>query len=154
MIGSAAAAPHVKIRLAVNMVPNLETATVWGTFPGTSDENIVHRGPSRWMVRRRQRQRDGRSHNAGVGRIFRQNPQGTAPPVHLFSRHQRPSRRCGPQRRWLTDHKEFFAKTALLINCEHTAAEQLVLANGTIRKTNTTTPLTWYVGGSPGSERS
>jgi len=50
--------------------------------------------------------------------------------------------------RWLTEHKEFFAKTALLINCEHTAAEQLVLGNGTISKTNTATAQTWYVGGS------
>jgi hypothetical protein len=50
---------------------------------------------------------------------------------------------------WLTDHKEVFTKTALLINSEHTAAEQLVSYNGVIRKANQATPLMWYVGGSP-----
>jgi len=50
---------------------------------------------------------------------------------------------------WLAEHKELFAKTALLINCEHTTAEQLVYRGGTIRRTNTTAPLRWYVGGSP-----
>ena len=41
-----------------------------------------------------------------------------------------------------------FAKTALIINCEHTSAEQLVYRGGVIRRTNTTVPLRWYVGGS------
>jgi hypothetical protein len=50
---------------------------------------------------------------------------------------------------WLADHKEVFAKTALIINCEHTSAEQLVYRGGVIRRTNTTVPLRWYVGGSP-----
>ena len=51
---------------------------------------------------------------------------------------------------WLADHKEeMFAKTALIINCEHTSAEQLVYRGGVIPRTNTTVPLRWYVGGSP-----
>jgi hypothetical protein len=29
---------------------------------------------------------------------------------------------------WLADHKELFAKTALIINCEHTSAEQACLS--------------------------
>ena len=40
------------------------------------------------------------------------------------------------------------ASTALLINCEHTAANQLVAYNGTVRKASSTSPLMWYVGGS------
>jgi acetylornithine deacetylase/succinyl-diaminopimelate desuccinylase-like protein len=55
---------------------------------------------------------------------------------------------------WLADHKEeMFAKTALIINCEHTSAEQLVFRGGAIRGTNTTVPLRWYVGGSPRLEQ-
>src|SRR5262249_59400617 len=34
------AAPRVKIRLDVKMVPNLKTSAVWGSLPGTSDESI------------------------------------------------------------------------------------------------------------------
>jgi hypothetical protein len=42
LIDKAAAgrAPHVRIRMDVQMVPNLKTALVWGTLPGASDETI------------------------------------------------------------------------------------------------------------------
>jgi hypothetical protein len=49
---------------------------------------------------------------------------------------------------WLADHKDLFAKTALIINCEHTSAEQLIYRGNTIRRSDTTVPLRWYVGGS------
>ena len=41
----------------------------------------------------------------------------------------------------------------MLINCEHTAANQLVAYNGTVRKASSTSPLMWYVGGSPKLEQ-
>jgi hypothetical protein len=141
-------APHVKIRLAVNMVPNLKTSTVWGTLPGMTDENVV-------IVAHRDGWFEGANDNGtgvatmiGLAEYFAKLPKEQRRRSIIFlgtSGHHDGAALSG---RWLTDHKEFFAKTALLINCEHTAAEQLVLANGTIRKTNTTTPLTWYVGGS------
>ena len=42
MIGRArdGKAPHVKIRLDVKAVPGLKSSTVWGSFPGTTDETI------------------------------------------------------------------------------------------------------------------
>lgn len=33
-------APHIKLRLDVTMVPNLKTATIWGSLPGTTDETV------------------------------------------------------------------------------------------------------------------
>src|SRR5229473_1758417 len=83
------------------MVPNLKTATIWGSLPGTT------------------------GHHDGTAE------SGT----------------------WLSQHKEVFAKTALLINCEHTAANQLISYNGAIRKANVESPLMWYVGGSPKLEQ-
>jgi hypothetical protein len=52
--------------------------------------------------------------------------------------------------RWLADHKdEVFAKTALIINCEHTATTQTYFMRGNIRKANTTNEANfWYTGGS------
>jgi hypothetical protein len=142
-------APHVKIRLAVNMVPNLKTSTVWGTLPGATYENIV-------IVAHRDGWFEGANDNGtgvatmlGLAEFFAKVPKDQRRRTIIFlgtSGHHDGAALSG---RWLTDHKEFFAKTALLINCEHTAAEQLVLSNGTIRKTNTTTAVTWYVGGSP-----
>jgi hypothetical protein len=141
--------PHVKIRLAVDMVPNLKTATVWGTLPGSTDENVV-------IVAHRDAWFEGANDNGtgvatmlGLAEYFAKIPKEQRRRSIIFlgtSGHHDGAALSG---RWLTEHKEFFAKTALLINCEHTAAEQLVLSNGVIRKTNTTTALTWYVGGSP-----
>ncbi len=146
--GSKAAAPHVRVKLAVNMVPNLKTSTVWGSLPGTTDESIV-------IVAHRDGWFEGSNDNGtgvatmiGLAEYFARIPQAQRRRTIYFlgtSGHHDGAALSG---KWLTDHKEFFAKTALLINCEHTAAEQLVLGNGTISKTNTATAQTWYVGGS------
>ncbi|HTS78935.1 MAG TPA: M28 family peptidase [Bryobacteraceae bacterium] len=145
---SGGAAPHVKIRLAVNMVPNLKTSTVWGTLPGMTDENVV-------IVAHRDGWFEGANDNGtgiatmlGLAEYFSKIPKEQRRRSIIFlgtSGHHDGAAMSG---HWLAEHKEFFAKTALLINCEHTADEQLVLSNGVIRKTNTTSPQTWYVGGS------
>jgi hypothetical protein len=145
---SKGSAPHVKVRLDVNMVPNLKTSTVWGTLPGSTDENVV-------IVAHRDGWFEGANDNGtgvatmiGLAEYFAKIPKEQRRRTIIFlgtSGHHDGAALSG---KWLTEHKEFFAKTALLINSEHTAAEQLVLGNGTISKTNTSTALTWYVGGS------
>jgi len=53
---------------------------------------------------------------------------------------------------WFAQHPELFAKTALLINCEHTGAadaDWTVGVPASTRSTNGIQPLGWYVGGSP-----
>ncbi len=141
-------AAHVKVKLAVNMVPNLKTSTVWGSLPGATDETVV-------IVAHRDGWFEGSNDNGtgvatmiGLAEYFAKIPQAQRKRTIFFlgtSGHHDGSALSG---KWLTEHKEFFAKTALLINCEHTAAEQLVLGNGTISRTNTSTAQTWYVGGS------
>ena len=141
-------APHVKVKLAVNMVPGLKTSTVWGSLPGATDESVV-------IVAHRDGWFEGSNDNGtgvatmiGLAEFFAKIPPAQRKRTIYFlgtSGHHDGSALSG---KWLTDHKEFFAKTALLINCEHTAAEQLVLGNGTISKTNTSTAQTWFVGGS------
>jgi len=145
---SRGSAPHIKVKLAVNMVPNLKTSTVWGTLAGSTDENVV-------IVAHRDGWFEGANDNGtgvatmlGLAEYFAKIPKQQRRRGIIFlgtSGHHDGSALSG---KWLTDHKEFFAKTALLINCEHTAAEQLVLGNGTISKTNTSTAQTWFVGGS------
>ena len=139
---------RVKVKLAVDMVPNLKTSTVWGSLPGTTDESIV-------IVAHRDGWFEGANDNGtgvatmiGLAEYFAKIPRAQRRRTIYFlgtSGHHDGSAMSG---RWLTEHKEFFAKTALLINSEHTAAEQLVLGNGTISKTNTSTAQTWFVGGS------
>jgi hypothetical protein len=141
-------APRVKILLDVRTVPNLKTSTVWGALPGTSDETI-------FVVAHRDGWFEGAVDNAsgvatmlGLAEYFAKMPrEQRRRTIHFLgtSGHHDNSGMTG---HWLADHKEVFAKTALIINCEHTSAEQLIYRGGTIRRSDTTVPLRWYVGGS------
>ena len=145
---SGGAAPRVNLRLDVKMTPDLQTATIWGSLPGTGDENIM-------VVAHRDGWFEGANDNAtgiatllGIAEYFARIPASQRRRTITFigsTGHHDGTAESGA---WLLQHKELFDKTALLINCEHTAANQLVAYNGTVRKANTTSPLMWYVGGS------
>jgi hypothetical protein len=142
------AAPHVNVRLDVKMTPDLQTATIWGSLPGTTDENIM-------VVAHRDGWFEGANDNAtgiatllGIAEYFARIPAAERRRTITFigsTGHHDGTAESGA---WLLQHKELFDKTALLINCEHTAANQLVAYNGTVRKASSTSPLMWYVGGS------
>jgi hypothetical protein len=146
--------PRVKIQLDVKMVPNLKTATVWGSLPGTSDETI-------FVVAHRDGWFEGATDNAsgvatmlGLAEYFARIPKEQRRRTIYFLGTSGHHDNSGMTGHWLADHKEeMFAKTALIINCEHTSAEQLVFRGGVIRGTNTTVPLRWYVSGSPRLEQ-
>jgi hypothetical protein len=141
--------PRVKIRLDVKTVSNLKTATVWGSLPGTTDETI-------FVVAHRDGWFEGATDNAsgvatmlGLAEYFAKIPKEQRRRTIHFLGTSGHHDNSGVTGHWLADHKEeVFAKTALIINCEHTSAEQLVYRGGLIRRTNTTVPLRWYVGGS------
>jgi Peptidase family M28 len=142
------AAPRVSLRLDVKMVPDLKTATIWGTLPGATDENIM-------VVAHRDGWFEGANDNGtgvatllGIAEYFAKIPAAERRRTITFvgsTGHHDGTAESGT---WLLQHKELFAKTALIINCEHTAANQLVAYNGTVRKASSTSPLLWYVGGS------
>jgi len=151
------AAPHVKLRLDVKMVPNLKTRTIWGSLPGMTDENIM-------IVAHRDGWFEGANDNAsgvatllGLAEYFAKIPQSQRRRTIVFlgtSGHHDNARMSG---QWLADHKETFAKTALLINSEHTAEGTLDILRdpsgdnpyGVIGQANVSAAKRWYVGGSP-----
>ena len=150
MIGQAKGGPaaRVKLRLDVTQVPNLKTATVWGTLRGTTDENIM-------IVAHRDGWFEGANDNGtgvatllGLAEYFAKVPAAERRRTITFvgsTGHHDGTAESGT---WLAQHTEVFAKTALLLNCEHTAANQLVSYNGVVRKANSTSPFMWFVGGS------
>ena len=145
---SGGAAPRVNLRLDVKMTPDLQTATIWGSLSGTTDENIM-------VVAHRDGWFEGANDNAtgiatllGIAEYFARIPAAQRRRTITFigsTGHHDGTAESGA---WLLQHKELFDKTALLINCEHTAANQLVAYNGTVRQASSTSPLMWYVGGS------
>src|SRR5436190_918190 len=128
---------------------DLKASAVWGSLPGTSDESI-------YVIAHRDGWFEGAVDNGsgvatmlGLAEYFAKIPKEQRRRTIYFigtSGHHDNFAMTG---HWLADHKELFAKTALIINCEHTSAEQLIYRGGTIRRSNTTVPLRWYVGGSP-----
>jgi hypothetical protein len=163
MIGAAATgpAPHVKINLDVQMVPNLKSGTVWGTLAGTTDETV-------YVVAHRDGWFEGANDNAagvatmlGIAEYFSKVPKAQRRRTIIFlgttGHHNGRAIEAGKSTGaesgvWMASHPEMFAKTALLINCEHTGqadSDWTVGVPASTRRTNGIEPLGWYVGGSP-----
>ena len=145
---------HVKLSLDIQMTPNLKTASVWGTLPGTTDETV-------FVVAHRDGWFEGANDNGtgvatmvGLAEYFAKIPQAQRKRTIVFlgtTGHHDGTAESGA---WLLEHKEVFAKTALIINCEHTAASLLIASNGSVvRKAAVESPLAWYIGGSAALEK-
>jgi len=140
---------RVKLTLDVQMTPNLKTATVWGTLPGATDETV-------YVVAHRDGWFEGANDNGtgvatmlGLAEYFARVPREQRTRTIVFlgtTGHHDGTAESGS---WLLQHKELFAKTSLIINCEHTAANMLIASNGNVvRKASVESPLAWYIGGS------
>ncbi len=150
LIGAArgGTAPHVKVAMDVKMVPDEKTSTVWGTLPGATDETVIVTAHRDGWFEGANDNGTGVATMLGLAEYFAKIPQAQRKRTIIFlgtSGHHDGTAESGT---WLSQHKEIFAKTALLINCEHTAATQLVQGNQIITKSNWASTLTWYVGGS------
>ncbi len=155
---AAGEAPRLSVTLDVEMVPDMETALVWGTLPGTSDETI-------YVMAHRDGWFDAAGDNAsgvasmiGLAGYYAQVPQSerrrTMVFIGLDGHHNLGGGGTGAAGGfWLMDHREeLFAKTALVINCEHPSTVQTTvrpryLGRDEIVWSNAYMPQQWYVGG-------
>ena len=157
MIGlarSRGALARVQLALDVAMTPNLKTATIWGTLPGATDETVfivAHRDG--WFEAANDNG-TGIATMLGLVEYFAKVPLAQRKRTIVFlgtTGHHDGTAESGS---WLLQHKEVFAKTALIINCEHTAASQLIASNNSVvRMASVESPMSWYVGGSAALNR-
>jgi hypothetical protein len=142
-----AAKAHAKVTLPIDRVPDLKTGTVWGTLAGMTDEQVViaaHRDG--WF--------EGANDNAsgvatlvGLAEYFAKLPKSARHRTIVFlgtTGHHDSTAESGT---YFAAHPEFFAKTALLINCEHTAPVESGV--GSIRLSNAPAAMTWFVSAGP-----
>jgi hypothetical protein len=150
LIGQAPAgqAPRVKIRLDIKMEEGLKTGTVWGTLPGATDETVhvlAHRDG--WFEAGTDNA-SGVATMVGLAEYFAKIPKEKRRRTIVFigsTGHHNGGNMSG---NWLLEHRdEVFAKSALLINCEHTSTVQTYLLGEDIRKANMYTGMLWYAGG-------
>jgi len=139
---------RVRYRLESERVPNLQTAHVWGTLPGTGDEDVIVL-----------------AHMDGYFQAALDNGSGLAVLIGLaehFARQPQSSRRRsirfmgsaghhgGPGARYLHDNlTTAMARTALVINLEHVAAVRTKYWGNELRKTTGISPMRWWTWGSP-----
>jgi hypothetical protein len=146
----------VKVRLAVDMTPNMKTALIWGTLPGATDETI-------YITAHRDGWFDAATDNAsgvasqlGLAEYFGKIPQAqrkrTIVFVSLDGHHNGANGSAG--HKWLAPNLEkvFTAKTALIFNNEHPAQMALqtrprYYPGNEITWSNTYLPLQWFAGG-------
>src|SRR5262245_5985436 len=145
LIAQAGSQPaRIKLRLQVDMVPNLKSATIWGSLPGRTDETIfvaAHRDG--WF--------EGANDNAtgvatmiGLAEYFSKIPQAQRRRTITFLGTTGHHNSGGQSGAWFGEHPEVFAKGALLINCEHTGAIQT--SHTTPRNGNSPALSTWFAG--------
>jgi hypothetical protein len=149
LIGKAgASAPHVKVRLDVDMTPGLTSGTVWGTLPGTTDETIVIIAHRDGWFEAGTDNASGVATAVGLADYFSKIPKEKRRRTIIFLGHTGHHNGGNMSGTWLLAHRdEVMAKTALLINAEHTATMQTYLLGEDIRPVDMATGMLWYAGG-------
>jgi hypothetical protein len=135
---------RMKIRLDVDMTPNLKSSTVWGSLPGTTDETI-------FVIAHRDGWFEGANDNAagvatmvGLAEYFAKIPRSQRRRTINFlgtTGHHNSGAQSGT---WLSQHPEVFAKTVLLLNAEHTGA--VLTSHTSARNGNSSGIATWFAG--------
>jgi hypothetical protein len=143
--GSAPSQARVQVQLAVDQVPGLKTATVWGTLPGATDERV-------YVVAHRDGWFEGANDNAAgvatmmaLAEYFSNVPRAERRRTIVFlgtSGHHDNGAESGT---WLAAHPELFEHAALLVNCEHTGAA--ATGQNSTRQTTAAAAATWYASG-------
>jgi hypothetical protein len=144
-------APKLKMRLAVETKTGLKTASVWGVLPGATDENIAVMAHTDSFF-------EGAMDNAsGIGTLielaehYAKVPKAERRRTMTFftsSAHHSPSGENAGLR-WIHNNMQaMFAKTALIVNCEHTSQVQTYLIGNSLVGSNAVSARRWFVGGS------
>jgi hypothetical protein len=138
----------VRLQLETEMRSGLKTASVIGTLPGRTDEDVT-------II----------AHMDGYFQAALDNGSGLAVMIGLlehYAKVPRAERRRsirfigsaghhgGPGARWLHDQRDSaLATTALAINLEHVAAVRTKYWGPRLRMTTAVSPMRWWVNGSP-----
>ncbi len=141
-------AVQANLRLDVEMRQGLTSASVWGTLPGTSDEDILVMAHMDGYFEAALDNASGLAVMMAVLEHFSQVPPAQRRRSIKFigtAGHHASS----PGAAWLHDNRDtVLAKTALMINCEHIGPTSTFYWRGTMRKSNVDHQRRWWVYGS------
>ncbi len=133
--------------LQAENVAGLQTAGVWGSLPGTTDEDIIVLAHLDGYFQASLDNASGLAVLVGLAEHFANVPAPERRRTIRFN--GSPGHHGGPGARWLHDNASTaLAKTALVINLEHVAAVRTKYWGPMLRKTNAVSPMRWWVFGS------
>ena len=144
-------APRIQARLAVELRTGQKTANVWGVLPGATDENIAVMAHTDSFFEGAMDNASGMATMVALAEHYAKIPKAQRRRTMTFfttSAHHSPS---GPNAgiQWVhTNMKQMWAKTALLVNLEHTAQVATFLVGETLYGSNQVSARRWFIGGS------
>jgi hypothetical protein len=143
----------VRLDLDVKTRSSLETGTIWATLAGTTDEDIV-------IIAHHDGYFEGATDNAsGMATLLALVEYYAKQPATTRRRTLRfvatPAHHAGdPAVRWMHDRRAtVFAKTALILNIEHTSTMEIYLHGPYLRRSNMVGAKRWAVYGSRALEQ-
>jgi Peptidase family M28 len=143
--------PKLRVRLNVEMRSGLKTASVWGVLPGNNDENIAVMAHTDSFFEGAMDNASGIGTMIELARHYASVPKSQRRRTMTFftsSAHHSPSGENAGLR-WIHNNMQgMFAKTALIVNCEHTSQVQTYLIGNSLVASNAVSARRWFVGGS------
>jgi hypothetical protein len=144
-------APRIKVRLQIEMRTGLKSASVFGVLPGTTDENVVVMAHTDSFFEGAMDNASGIATNVTLAEFFAGIPKAQRRRTMVFfttSAHHSPSGPDGGTQWVKANMKDVLTKTAVLVNCEHTAQVATFVIGGSLVASNTVSARRWFVGGS------
>jgi hypothetical protein len=139
---------RLKLRTQSERRPNLKSVSIYGTLPGTTDENILVMAHMDGWFDAALDNASGLSTMLTLAEHFAQIPKEKRRRNMIFigtAGHHVGS----PNAIYLRDKRaDLLAKTALMINCEHVSASQTLNWDTTLRRSTAVWPRRWNVNGS------
>jgi len=143
----------VHLTADIKVKRGLKTGNVWGVLPGATDENILVMAHTDAFFEGALDNASGIAMMLEIARHYAAIPQSERRRTITFlttSDHHHGSAGVS----WVHDHMDdYFAKTAVIVNCEHPSQTLLYLLNGGIMTANAVSARRWYVGGSDALKR-
>lgn len=137
----------VKLKMTSEMRSGLKTASVLGTLPGTSDEEIIVMAHIDGFFEGALDNGSGVAVMMGLLEHFAKVPQAQRRRNIRFMGSA--GHHGGPGAGWLHDSRETeLAKTVLMFNLEHVAAVRTKYWGSKLRMTTAVSPMRWWVYGS------
>jgi len=144
----AAGPVKLHLKLTTEMRSGLKDASVWGTLPGASDEEIVVIAHHDSFFEGAFDNASGMATMMGMAEYYAKIPQAQRKRTLKFvttAAHHAGS----PGTAWMHEHKDTaLSKTVLMINCEHTSITQIYEYGPALRRSNDINARRWWVHGS------